>query len=76
VEIRRNKPKGKDEGKAKKNQPLIEASQTGEITCVVCLEGYDEDWIQCSSCRGWADEACADTPECSETYICDRCQMF
>ena len=40
------------------------------------LEDYDEDWIQCSSCHGWAHEAGADIPECLDNYICDRCQMF
>ncbi|KAJ8962215.1 hypothetical protein NQ318_018187 [Aromia moschata] len=44
--------------------------------CVVCLEDYDEDWIQCCSCQGWAHEACADIPECSDAYICDHCNIF
>nr|CAD7261647.1 unnamed protein product [Timema shepardi] len=64
------KAKNKTEGKAKKKQPLNESSHTEKTTCVVCLEDYDEDWIQCSSCHGWAHEAWADIPECLDAYIC------
>lgn len=73
--IKGGKAKGKREEKAKEKQPLIETLNT-KTTCVVCLEVHDEDWIQCSSCCGWAHEACADIPECSEAYICDRCMIF
>ncbi|KAI4484052.1 hypothetical protein M0804_007508 [Polistes exclamans] len=51
--------------------------KVGKTTCVVCLADYDEDWIQCSSCHGWAYEACADISECSEIYHkCDQCGMY
>ncbi|GBP19771.1 Pogo transposable element with KRAB domain [Eumeta japonica] len=69
------KVKGKSGDKVKKNEPLIEVNNTRTV-CVVFLEDHDEDWIQCSSCRGWAHEACADIPECSKGYICDRCMIF
>lgn len=70
------KAKGKSGDKTKKKQPLKEITEVGRTTCVVCLEDYDEDWIQCTSCQGWAHEACADVPECSDGYICDRCRIF
>lgn len=44
--------------------------------CVVCCEDYDEDWIQCGYCKGWAHEAYADIPECSDVYVCDHCNFF
>lgn len=48
-----------------------------KYSCVVCCEDYDEDWIQCGSCMGWAHEACADIPECLDAYyICDHCKLF
>ncbi|CAG9566689.1 unnamed protein product [Danaus chrysippus] len=65
------KPKGK---KGSEVEPLTETSNTNITICVVCLEDTDEDWIQCSSCRGWIHEACADIPECGDDYICDRCR--
>ncbi|KPJ16902.1 hypothetical protein RR48_13758 [Papilio machaon] len=67
------KPKGK---KGSEVRPLTETSNTNITICVVCLEDTDEDWIQCSSCRGWVHEACADIPECGDGYICDRCRLF
>lgn len=70
------KTKGKSGDKSKKKETSTKTPKIGTTTCVVCLEDNDEDWIQCSSCHGWAHEACADIPECSDAYICDRCQMF
>lgn len=67
------KAKGK---KGSEVEPLTETSNTNITTCEVCLEVTDEDWIQCSSCRGWVHEACADIPECGDGYICDRCRIF
>ncbi|CAG9562813.1 unnamed protein product [Danaus chrysippus] len=67
------KPKGK---KGSEVEPLTETSNTNITICVVCLEDTDEDWIQCSSCRGWIHEACADIPECGDDYICDRCRQM
>ncbi|XP_045457552.1 tigger transposable element-derived protein 6-like [Melitaea cinxia] len=62
----------------KKKEPLTQIPEpdNDKTTCVVCLEDHNEDWIQCSSCNGWAHEACADIPECADAYICDRCRLF
>lgn len=62
--------------KEKEQQSNVSSQAHQETSCVVCLEDHDEDWIQCNSCKEWADEACADIPECSELYICDRCHLF
>ncbi|CAK1588229.1 unnamed protein product [Parnassius mnemosyne] len=88
-QTKRNKTKGKsvDKGKEATNvrpkgkkgsevEPLTETSNTNITICVVSLEDTDEDWIQCSSCRGWVHEACADIPECGDGFICDRCRLF
>lgn len=70
------KSKGKNGDKAKKVELQEQTSNADTTICVVCLEDYIEDWIQCSSCLGWAHEACADVPECGDGYICDRCRLF
>lgn len=70
------KSKGKSGSNPKEREPLTEMQNTESTTCVVCLEDHNEDWIQCSSCQGWAHEACADIPESGDAYICDRCTMF
>lgn len=63
--------------KIKKSRIQTPAQNLNTVTtCVVCLENNDEDWIQCSNCKQWAHEACADIPECSDNYICDRCKLF
>ncbi|XP_022819194.1 uncharacterized protein LOC111351487 isoform X1 [Spodoptera litura] len=62
--------------KEKEQQSNVSSQAHQETSCVVCLEDHDEDWIQCNSCKEWAHEACADIPECSELYICDRCHLF
>ncbi|KAJ8731534.1 hypothetical protein PYW07_004698 [Mythimna separata] len=77
----RQKKRNKMEDKKKKGswepQNLEKnISNTDKTICVVCFEDCIEDWIQCSSCLGWAHEACADVPECGDGYICDRCRLF
>lgn len=68
--------KTKDKTKIKKTKVSPIEKQLKKYYCVVCCEDHDEDWIQCGSCKGWAHEACADIPECSDLYVCDRCNFF
>lgn len=63
------KTKGKSGDKSKKKETSTKTPKIGTTTCVVCLEDNDEDWIQCSSCHGWAHEACADIPVCSDAHM-------
>ncbi|GBM95169.1 hypothetical protein AVEN_199153-1 [Araneus ventricosus] len=38
-----------------------EKKERGEEThCIICAETFEEDWIQCRICEGWAHENCAD----------------
>lgn len=68
--------KTNDKRKIKKTKETAIEKQLQKFYCVVCCEDYDEDWIQCGACKGWAHEACADIPECSDAYVCDRCKIF
>ncbi|GBN42313.1 hypothetical protein AVEN_235946-1 [Araneus ventricosus] len=38
-----------------------EKREGGEKThCIICAENFEEDWIQCRICGGWAHENCDD----------------
>lgn len=48
--------------------------------CIFCNALYlesksGEGWIQCSSCQGWAHEACSKAEEEDDTFLCDFCVM-
>ena len=52
-------------------------SDEDEDFCLVCLEPWsnskcNEMWIQCTSCKMWSHEDCADTHG-SVTYVCHNC---
>lgn len=74
-ETSRKGKKTNDKTKIKKTKAkqVVEDKQV-KYFCVVCCEDYDEDWIQCGLCKGWAHEACADISEWSDAYICDHCK--
>ena len=44
-----------------------------ETECVICGETFQEDWVQCLSCGGWAHEQCTDIDNIS-FFRCDRCK--
>ncbi|KAG8239746.1 hypothetical protein J437_LFUL017387 [Ladona fulva] len=47
---------------------------SSEITnCIICGESFDEDWIQCNTCKGWAHEQCANVED-TLFYHCDLCK--
>lgn len=53
---------------------LDEVKDVGEgINCIICNENFQEDWIQCNICEGWAHENCADLEGGSPYYKCDIC---
>lgn len=45
----------------------------GVTHCIICDETFEEDWIQCRLCNGWAHENCADLESSALYYECDSC---
>ncbi|KAJ9586055.1 hypothetical protein L9F63_020296 [Diploptera punctata] len=50
-----------------------EASGSNETFCILCGENFEEDWIQCKDCKGWAHEKCTNTDNSTVHYRCDKC---
>lgn len=48
-------------------------SSESKTQCIICQEEFDEDWIQCSTCKGWAHEECASIDPADVYYHCDVC---
>ena len=40
---------------------LFEMSEN-KTECIMCGENFDEDWIQCFTCKDWAHENCVEIP--------------
>lgn len=81
---RSRQTKGKDDAMKAKRRLLETTCSTPEgkigeeeFPCLVCAELYQdppsEDWIQCTTCKRWAHEACCDTS--GEHFICDICRV-
>ena len=61
----------KSVNKSKKSSTNVQNdSQT--YACLVCAETFDDDWIQCNLCKGWAHEACANITN-AKYYYCESC---
>ncbi|GBM27418.1 hypothetical protein AVEN_202174-1 [Araneus ventricosus] len=41
-----------------------------EAQCFICAETFEEDWIQCRICEGWAHENCSDLEGNELFYEC------
>lgn len=37
------------------------------------VESFQEDWVQCCSCGGWAHVACADSDYIAH-FVCEHCK--
>lgn len=47
---------------------------TNEITeCIICRESFEEDWVQCINCQGWAHVECTDQENIAH-FSCDVCK--
>jgi hypothetical protein len=44
-----------------------------ETECIICGGSFDEDWIQCNTCKYWAHEASVDTNPANLYCNCDIC---
>ena len=42
---------------------------------VLCGENFDEDWIQCFTCKDWTHESCKEIDSMPDCYNCDVCVM-
>ncbi|GBM59818.1 hypothetical protein AVEN_10025-1 [Araneus ventricosus] len=58
--------------KAKMEIKSEEEKREGEEThCIICVETFEEDWIQCRFCEGWVNENCADLEGNNLFHECD-----
>lgn len=69
--------KNKDKPKRPTQQTEVD-SDDGDDFCLICLELFsnslpEEKWIQCTSCKQWAHDECADT-EGRLFYECHNCE--
>ncbi|KAJ4451720.1 hypothetical protein ANN_03190 [Periplaneta americana] len=80
-QVQKNK---KDEKKRRKfaktlnldqSSTSVQASVSSVTCCILCGESFEEDWIQCEKCKGWAHEKCADLENATFYYECDKCMQ-
>lgn len=58
-------------GSEDNNRP--KENNTEETECIICGECFEEDWVQCCNCRGWAHVGCADSDEIAY-FVCEHCK--
>jgi ribosomal protein L18 len=49
------------------------AAQVEKTISIICAETFDENWIQCCTCKGWAHEGCSGVEPHHIFYNCDIC---
>ncbi|XP_064604473.1 tigger transposable element-derived protein 4-like [Liolophura sinensis] len=73
----KKKTGGKNQSKSDMSGGKSAQNTTSEYECIFCSEQYvepiTEDWIQCSSCKEWCHERCADLESGKDDFICDLC---
>jgi hypothetical protein len=70
--------KGKQAMKMRHGQQVkkglaVENSTDANCLCLVCGENFDGSWVQCSICKEWAHEDCAELTD-PLYYYCDNCR--
>ncbi|KAF2885371.1 hypothetical protein ILUMI_20840 [Ignelater luminosus] len=45
-----------------------------DTTCIICLESFEEEWVQYIECKQWAHIGCVDQQHILY-FICDFCKM-
>lgn len=71
----RSRPKTKKTKVIDYNNPTPGSSKDKtDVDCIVCGESYEEGWIQCKTCEGWAHELCAEIDD-PLFYYCDYCKL-
>lgn len=56
------------------NPTPVSSKDKTDVDCIVCGESYEENWIQCKTCEGWAHELCAEIDD-PLFYYCDYCKL-
>ena len=69
----------KNKEKLKKKDAPDSADEEEDWPCLVCCEPFRtskcrEKWIQCISCKKWAQEDCTDVDKGQALYLCDNCR--
>ncbi|PSN31343.1 hypothetical protein C0J52_24729 [Blattella germanica] len=54
------KPLSKRKLQFRKDEPSVK-NGSKETKCLICNETFEEDWVQCCTCGGWAHVGCADS---------------
>lgn len=71
--------KRKIEGKASVKGTFLNwtglAAANNQPTVLFCGEDFEEDWIECCPCQGWAHENCANLEGDDLFYYCDLCKL-
>lgn len=62
--------------KMKTKQNIQTLTKDRETECIICGENFDENWIQCFTCKDWAHEACVDIDPSKSYYYCDVCKFI
>jgi len=57
----------------KENPTPEPSSHDQETECIICEESFDEEWIQCNTCKDWANDVCVDINPADLYYNCDVC---
>ncbi|KAJ4433011.1 hypothetical protein ANN_15268 [Periplaneta americana] len=47
-------------------------NDTEETECIICGKSFEEDWVQCCKCCGWAHVGCADSDQIVY-FVCENC---
>ncbi|KAJ4437713.1 hypothetical protein ANN_17858 [Periplaneta americana] len=48
-------------------------NDTEETECIICGKSFEEDWVQCCKCCGWAHVGCADSDQIVY-FVCENCK--
>ena len=65
----------KYKGKLTKHATCLFEISENKTECIMCGGNFDEDWIQCFTCKDWAHENCVEIDSTSDYYNCAVCMV-